>query len=393
MPLLLLLFACLQPKPGQLEVPCTANSNPELFNGVDDNCNGEVDEGVEIQIYSDSDGDGFGAGSSFQGCVIGSGQSATGDDCDDADPTIYPNAEDACEDGIDQDCDPRELQCVFQAEYTTADADAKIYSSKANYTAGEYMAVGDISGDGVPDLAVTTMYADGYNGGGYVLYGPLSGTMTLDDAGDKLVGSRNTSSVGRSIAVGDLTGDGIEDVAIGAPDDTCREWVLAGPLIGDIDLESAGIIRIGQFDTEVGHGSAIGDVNGDGTADLLIGAYEDNQGGFDAGAVFVELGPVQEGTATVNETADLMLIGESRSAYAGRYVASGKDVNGDGLDDILVAAPYATGGAPASGAAYLVYGGAMGEVSLRDADAKYLGESSNDYAGEGLTMGMWMEMV
>jgi hypothetical protein len=237
------------------------------------------------------------------------------------------------------------------------------------------------------------MYADGYNGGGYVLYGPLSGTMTLDDAGDKLVGSRNTSSVGRSIAVGDLTGDGIEDVAIGAPDDTCREWVLAGPLIGDIDLESAGIIRIGQFDTEVGHGSAIGDVNGDGTADLLIGAYEDNQGGFDAGAVFVELGPVQEGTATVNETADLMLIGESRSAYAGRYVASGKDVNGDGLDDILVAAPYATGGAPASGAAYLVYGGAMGEVSLRDADAKYLGESSNDYAGEGLTMGMWMEMV
>jgi hypothetical protein len=359
----------------------------ELCNGIDDDCDGHVEAGKET-FFVDADGDGYGdPDSQHEDCGPDEHDVIVADDCDDGDATVHPGADDPCGDDVDSDCDPRDLQCVIGGEYPAEDLDARLRADGSNQGAGEYLDVGDVNGDGYDDVAVSAFYMDSRNGGAYIVYGPVYGDHTLDEVGDRVSSSRSTTSAGRSIALGDLNGDGFDDLGIGAPDSTCRYWVFFGPLSGDTSITSATFTRIGDYGNEAGHGSDIADVDGDGVDDLLVGAYEDDTIGNNAGAVYVEYGPLGPSTSFLIDAADAVLYGESRLAYAGRYVRSGGDVDGDGAADILVAAPYASGGAPKVGAAYLVYGGLRGTLTLSSADAKYLGESASDYAGEGQTLG------
>ncbi|MBP8917388.1 MAG: T9SS type A sorting domain-containing protein, partial [Chitinophagales bacterium] len=78
----------------------------EVCNGVDDNCDGNIDEGVTITSYNDADLDGFGdAGMSNTGCTIPEGYILDNSDCNDASASIYPGAIEVCGNGIDDDCD------------------------------------------------------------------------------------------------------------------------------------------------------------------------------------------------------------------------------------------------------------------------------------------------
>jgi hypothetical protein len=77
----------------------------ERCDGVDNDCDGDVDEGVTDIFYADMDGDGYGdAGSSVEDCSLPSGYSADDTDCDDGDAAIHPAAAESC-DGVDNDCD------------------------------------------------------------------------------------------------------------------------------------------------------------------------------------------------------------------------------------------------------------------------------------------------
>ncbi len=81
--------------------------NTEICDGQDNNCNNEIDEGLEvIEFYADVDGDGFGDPLTLmQDCVQLAGSVTNGDDCDDNDPTINPDAMEIPGNGIDEDCD------------------------------------------------------------------------------------------------------------------------------------------------------------------------------------------------------------------------------------------------------------------------------------------------
>ena len=108
----------------------------EVCNQRDDNCNGQVDEGLpEESYYQDLDGDGWGSSVSVTGCTMPDGYVLLLGDCDDLDPGIHPEAEEVCGDGVDQDCDGVDPDCPpadedgdgFPAGEDCDDRDSTVY--------------------------------------------------------------------------------------------------------------------------------------------------------------------------------------------------------------------------------------------------------------------------
>jgi Ca2+-binding RTX toxin-like protein len=164
-------------------------------------------------------------------------------------------------------------------------------------------------------------------------------------------------------------------------------------LLSDIAAGTGGIQLGGEAaDDQLGFAvAAAGDVNGDGFADLLVGAPQHDAGAADTGATYVLYGSAA-GIAPVNLSAlaadeGFKIAGEANTDYAGFAVASAGDLNGDGYADIVIGAPFSSAGGSFAGAAYVVFGdGALsGTVDLGSLGAgsgfRILGEADGDQAG------------
>ncbi len=359
--------------------PGDAEAHPgatEACDGEDDDCDGAIDEGM------DADGDGH----RTDACV-------DGDDCDDADAGVFPGGAEVCEDGIDGDCDGADLACGFDGVYDLAAADAKLYAASPNHYAGGSLAVGDPTGDGVDDLVVATLRAGNLGGGGYVVSGAWSGDVALDDAGPQVLGDPDvTYGAGRSIGVADVNGDGVDDIGFGAPYGTAPGvFLVLGPVTDDVDLAGDhDVLLAGPASSFAGHGSDLGDVNGDGYADALVGAYHAGRrsGSLYAGAAYVAYGPFATGTDVDLETgADAAITAESDAWYTGYAVRAGADLDGDGVGDLLVTAPFSSFGGTYGGALYVVYGPPDALLDLGDADGRRVADSASDQLGEAVNAG------
>jgi hypothetical protein len=200
-------------------------------------------------------------------------------------------------------------------------------------------------------------------------------------------------------AVGDISGDGLDDLAAAAPYVTPSgtSYWSAGRVYVSYGgtLTSTGTYDIGSIadatvsgDTAyyyLGYGMAnAADYDDDGYGDLIVSAYAASWGGYsNNGVTFVFAGPLSGALSTGDYTA--ALAGKTNYEYSGQKVKSG-DFNDDGMSDILISATNLSSvGCSYCGGAYLALGGVSGSHSLGDAFATLLGATMYASAGQGIT--------
>ena len=137
-----------------------------------------------------------------------------------------------------------------------------------------------------------------------------------------------------------------------------------------------------------GSSAAVNYVDGDGRDDILLGVYLNDDGGDGAGKAYLFLGASLGGDTTIDlADADYSFVGEAEGDYAGISVSSAGDVDGDGLDDILIGAFINDDGGKDSGKAYLILSASLGDEATTDlayADYSLIGENAGDRAGSGV---------
>ena len=225
-----------------------------------------------------------------------------------------------------------------------------------------------------------------------------------------IYGAESFDASGRSVAMGDLDGDGFRDIVIGSigtdgagnaiPNSGSIDiiWGNTRVALGTTkDLLTQSDVHIDGADTgdQAGIFVAAGDVNGDGLADIVIGAASadgPSELRQDAGEVYVFLGRARASWAGINNVsqADIVLLGEDPFDQAGIAVAVG-DVNGDGPEDIIVGASGADGplnGRSAAGAAYVFFGGIIAPGAYELSAAYTIdGADAGDLAGRSVAAG------
>ncbi len=376
-----------------------AEVNPdaaELCNGVDDDCDGQVDEDDAADAatwYRDADEDGYGdAEEATTACDQPSGFVEDDGDCDDEHDDVNPGAFDHGN-GLDDDCDG------VVDRFFLSDGAAFLIGEREGDHAGEAMQrIDDVDGDGLDDLLVGANEAvrEGPTGGRVYLLSAASlakdgSELALEDAlltiGSVTGGAALGSGMSRA---GDHDGDGVGDLLLGAPN-----WEYAGGAFlvpgsaatatpGDHDITDLALATLhgpGDGYDDIGAAVAGGeDFDGDGHADLLLGGWQSTGDAGDCGRAWLVPGPVLADLSL--EDVDTVVEGEEDGHRLGWALANAGDTDGDGLADWWVAAPYA--GGEDRGEVYLFANGARGALIPDDATATLYGRNEEDHLGYSL---------
>ncbi|MEH2147230.1 beta strand repeat-containing protein [Nostoc sp.] len=247
---------------------------------------------------------------------------------------------------------------------------------------------GDINGDGIDDLIIGAYAADpngNLSGQSYVVFGSKEGfdaqlnLSTLNGtSGFTINGINPGDQSGSSVSsAGDINGDGIDDLIIGARfadpngESSGQSYVVFGSKGGfDAQLNLSTLngtsgFAINGISENDGLGfsvSSAGDINDDDIDDLIITAPGASPNGYGSGQSYVVFGS-KEGFAasfdpsTLNGTSGFAINGINEDDQSGISASSAGDINGDGVDDLIIGARFADPNGELSGQSYVVFGG------------------------------------
>jgi hypothetical protein len=349
---------------------------PEVCNGIDDDCEGSVSL---AEVEGDVDG--------FPPCA---------GDCNDADPGAGPFQVEACGDGIDNNCNgaadedcPAAGGCGCDGAHTLGGVTGTLglLSIVAVLVRGRgrgaWMLVQVACSPAGPPAAPPVVASA-------ASYGREEGTMELSWTGES---NKKGAEFGHAVSdAGDVNGDGYGDVIVGAPlfDGSLgyehgRVYLYLGAATG-LEATPAWTATGAPDGALLGHSVAgAGDVNGDGYADVLVGApfmsvYADDG---DDGSAYVYLGSQVglESTASWAEDFDTAL------SNFGEAVSAAGDVDGDGYGDVIVGASNYDNGALINAGAVYVYRGSAAGVDATPAAELVFDELQGDFGYSVSTAG------
>ncbi len=262
--------------------------------------------------------------------------------------------------------------------------------SPGHYSGRSVHAVGDLDGDGMDEVVVAARNADMNAGRIYVVFGKYTNDpialskLAEQQKGYVIHGELAGDFAGTTVAgAGDVDGDGKEDIIIGAPKaspngkSSGKAYVALGKADSEpqfLDLIGSGNGGFALHGEKMGDAAGrsvagAGDVNGDGLADLIVGAYGADPGGSFSGATYVVFGhgadkPTELSTIALGQGGGYVINGEVSLDFSGFSVAGAGDVNGDGLDDVVIGAYGNDVAGDGAGRAYVVFGKASASSVL-----------------------------
>jgi hypothetical protein len=276
---------------------------------------------------------------------------------------------------------------------------------------------GDINGDGFDDLIIGVhgpYFVPAGSEKNYVVFGSpnvgAGGSIDLSNLNGSngfVLNADGSGSRDYSVSgAGDINGDGFDDLIIGVPGAYFYGSYGASYVVfGGSTLGASGNFKLASLNGDNGFriqgiqsGDAIGDsvsnagdINGDGFADLIIGASWVDSNGFNSGASYVVFGGTNTGStgslnlSTLDSSNGFVVNGINQQDRLGSSVSSAGDINSDGFDDLIIGAPSADANGNLSGASYVVLGGTnvgvSGSIDLSTLDG------SNGFVINGITVG------
>ena len=289
---------------------------------------------------------------------------------------------------------------VTNTTYAYLAADAEIYGSESSAGFALTLATGDLTGDGQADVLVGAARSDDtWSNGGAVFIKDATDPNTTDTDHGRIAGLGVNAQTGASLLVTDIDGDGQDDLLAGGPSASYGAYssngavgLVLGPVSAtaklDMSTDADAVIAGSSSSLRIGSTLAAGDLNGDGKADLVVGA-QDHPGPTSTytGAAFVFFGPLS-GTSFTESDADVIIstsVAASGSASPG--IGSGLladvDLDGDSQDDLVISAEY--GGPSNTGAVFVFHGPVTaGSLDVTTADGAIIGTTTYSLFGTAI---------